>query len=286
MATIEIPFGAKDSELMGWEYTIPEDMEAVIKDGKVVVRKKENKDERIIKNLQTCLHCGKTHGMVNNDEYLVCKNYLEKQKEQKPTECTPDSALQKIKRAMTDCKKLSEHYKDTKENFYQYYGGKAEGLQLALTYFGNENELTEQKPAEWDFPYGVNETVDKLIAIAECLEMDGDCLFNGYSGTECGKFLRDLARKEVECKPAEWNEGDLKKITEMLFCFRTMVYPSSEKCDEFIEFLKSLTMRCPKKSDTWKPSEEQMNALWNTLHPDDPYYVDLSSLYDDLKKLL
>lgn len=35
----------------------------------------------------------------------------------------------------------------------------------------------------------------------------------------------------------------------------------------------------------WKPSEEQMEALWNTLHPDDPYYVDLSSLYDDLKKL-
>lgn len=41
----------------------------------------ESEDERIIKNLQTCLHCGKTHGMVNNDEYLVCKNYLEKQKE-------------------------------------------------------------------------------------------------------------------------------------------------------------------------------------------------------------
>ena len=28
--TIEIPFGAKDSELKGWEYTIPEDMEAEI----------------------------------------------------------------------------------------------------------------------------------------------------------------------------------------------------------------------------------------------------------------
>lgn len=33
----------------------------------------------------------------------------------------------------------------------------------------------------------------------------------------------------------------------------------------------------------WKPSEEQMEALWNTLHPDDPYYVDLSSLYNDLR---
>ena len=60
-----------------------------------------------------------------------------------------------------------------------------------------------QKPADWSYPYGRNETVDRLVAIAGCLEVDGDCLFNGYSGTECGKFLRDLARKQVECKPAE-----------------------------------------------------------------------------------
>lgn len=61
----------------------------------------------------------------------------------------------------------------------------------------------EQKPVEWDYPYGENETVDKLIAIAECLEMDGDCEFNGYTGTECGKFLRDLARKQVEYKSTD-----------------------------------------------------------------------------------
>ena len=41
MKEIEIPFGAKDSELKGWEYTIPEGMEAEIKDGKIVVREKE-----------------------------------------------------------------------------------------------------------------------------------------------------------------------------------------------------------------------------------------------------
>lgn len=48
---IEIPFGAKDSELKGWEYTIPEGMEAVIKDCKIIVREKESKDERIRKAL-------------------------------------------------------------------------------------------------------------------------------------------------------------------------------------------------------------------------------------------
>ena len=43
MKEIEIPFGAKDSELKGWEYTIPEGMEAEIKDGKIVVREKKPK---------------------------------------------------------------------------------------------------------------------------------------------------------------------------------------------------------------------------------------------------
>lgn len=75
---------------------------------------------------------------------------------------------------------------------------------------GYMNGKNEQKPKEWSFPYNVNETVDKLIAIAECLEMDGDCLFNGYSGTECGKFLRDLARKQVECKPVDNVEPKFK----------------------------------------------------------------------------
>ena len=49
--SIEIPFGAFDSELKGWEYTIPEGMEAVIKDGKIIVREKESEDERIRKAL-------------------------------------------------------------------------------------------------------------------------------------------------------------------------------------------------------------------------------------------
>lgn len=68
----------------------------------------------------------------------------------------------------------------------------------------------EQKPVEWDYPYGENETVDKLMAIAECLEMDEGFLYNGYTGTECVKFLRDLARKQVECKPADKVEPKFK----------------------------------------------------------------------------
>jgi len=43
---IDVPFGAHDSELCGFEYTIPEGMEAEIKDGKVIVRKKDANDEK------------------------------------------------------------------------------------------------------------------------------------------------------------------------------------------------------------------------------------------------
>ena len=89
---------------------------------------------------------------------------------------------------------------------------KREILEL-VSISGNGNQFEEiknwlgkqgkQKPEEWCFPYNVNETVDKLMAIAECLEMDEDFLYNGYTGTECVKFLRDLARKQVECKPTD-----------------------------------------------------------------------------------
>lgn len=116
----------------------------------------------------------------------------------------------------------------------------------------------EQQPAEWDFPYGENETVDKLIAIAECLEMDGDCLFNGYTGTECGKFLRDLARKQVECKPAEWSEEDEKILERFLGWLQGTI---GEKT--YSSWLKSLRERFnlqPKQE--WSEEDKKLLDLW------------------------
>lgn len=46
---IEIPFGAYDSELYYQEIIIPEGFEAIIQDGKVILRKKESEDEKIRK---------------------------------------------------------------------------------------------------------------------------------------------------------------------------------------------------------------------------------------------
>ena len=40
---IEIPFGAKDSELIEETYYIPQGMEAIIEDDKVIIRRKERR---------------------------------------------------------------------------------------------------------------------------------------------------------------------------------------------------------------------------------------------------
>ena len=79
---IEIPFGAFDSELGGWEYTIPEGYEAEIKDGKVIVRKAESNDEKIRKELlEHIKYCSES--IPERAAYIA---WLEKQGEQKPTD--------------------------------------------------------------------------------------------------------------------------------------------------------------------------------------------------------
>ena len=77
---IEIPFGAKDSETLGWEYTIPDDMEAKIESGKIIVRKKESEDEKIRKWIYNYIErVGKTWGK-QPITYTQILAWLEKQK--------------------------------------------------------------------------------------------------------------------------------------------------------------------------------------------------------------
>ena len=87
--TIEIPFGAFDSELGGFEYTIPDGYEAEIKDGKVIVRKAESEDERIrtllidfIRNYNWLRVQSGFKGATKEDVIA----WLEEQGEQKPVE--------------------------------------------------------------------------------------------------------------------------------------------------------------------------------------------------------
>ena len=65
---IEIPFGAKDSELKGWEYTVPEGMKARIEGNKIILEPKESEDERIRKGLINTIEF---YGAAMNSPYLL-----------------------------------------------------------------------------------------------------------------------------------------------------------------------------------------------------------------------
>jgi hypothetical protein len=81
MDTIEIPFGAKDFETLGWTFIIPEGFTAKIEDGKIIVKKEETEDERIRKSLIYYLHGLGEFDYPDKETYNNWLAYLEKQKE-------------------------------------------------------------------------------------------------------------------------------------------------------------------------------------------------------------
>ena len=98
---IEIPFGAKDSELCECEYTIPEGYEAEIKDGKVIIRKVESEDEKIRKELIEQVHhiipnsneMDKDGNMLPNYKKRIDRYVVWLKKQGKPTDIPADAVL-------------------------------------------------------------------------------------------------------------------------------------------------------------------------------------------------
>lgn len=99
---IEIPLGAKDSELYKFEYTIPEGYEAEIKDGKVIIKKKESEDEKIRKAIIRLLQDG---GYMEPQDKEKAFAWLEKQKEQKPAEWSEEDneKIKRLRSIVNDC---------------------------------------------------------------------------------------------------------------------------------------------------------------------------------------
>jgi len=128
--TIEIPFGAKDSELKGWEYTIPEGMEAEIKDGKIIL--KEN-DERIRSFLYDFIKiCDWSEKQYPPRE--KCLAYLEKLKAE-------------IEKRARICRELSEREQDENPDMGNYYRGKAVSLEEILLHI-TSLQLEQESVAE------------------------------------------------------------------------------------------------------------------------------------------
>ena len=114
---IEIPFGARDSELHRFEYTIPKGYTAEIVDGKVIVKKKESEGEKIRKNCIHFLELQKAHH-ADTSEIDDCIAYLEKQKEQKIVQSDnkrDKSSQLAVAHAVEQTKSLLEKWEKQKE---------------------------------------------------------------------------------------------------------------------------------------------------------------------------
>ena len=183
---------------------------------------KESEDERMRAMAIKAVHapeaqsCIKSWG-INPDDVIA---WLEKQTNIIPNECVfRPLAGTDIKLAAKQA--IEQQGVLAKEIVLAFNGAYIPVKGKAMDIVVNEYESwlekqVEQKPAYKSQVEGYltkkNETTEKLIALAECLEMDGDCLFNGLSGNDYGKFLRELAKK-IEQNPADkaepkFHEGD------------------------------------------------------------------------------
>lgn len=241
MDKIEIPFMAKDYELKGWEYTIPEGMEAFISDGKVVVRKKESGDERTRKWILEYLY----DGLRKADEqfkgqFKSAIEWLEKQKEQKPAEWSEED-----KEAFDMCIDAIPKAWKTKSG-------------ILLTKWLKDN-IHLQSKQEWS-----KEEKDKLNSI-ECLIVNanahGNYLIGDKEAIDLQHFIRSIVKPTTNL--AEWSEVDERMSTNILNLISSQItyvtgqgtmsgkqFPTyTKERDWFMNRLKSLR---PQKLDASK----------------------------------
>lgn len=259
--SIEIPFGAKDSELKGWEYTIPEGMEAEIKDGKIIVREKENEDERIRREIITYLSTADDKELIPYNSWIA---WLEKQGEKKPV--ISDEAI----------REGVAHFGITQ---YQINNWLKKYIDIEKQ--GEKNEHAKHP----DMVANLKEYLANTPK--EQLEKDWDELKRWNNvGPTVEEFLYGKQN------PA-WSKED-----EKMFEFWNLYYDHKvgdmpnkdvvENLEKFRDWLKSL-----KERYTWKPSEKQMEILQIAhnrivMMHDSQANEDASmirSLIDDLKKL-
>lgn len=221
---IDIPFGAKDSELKGWEYTIPEGMEAIIKDRKVIVKEKASEDERIRKSLIEIVE-----RFMADERKEKTLAWLEKQKEHKPN-------IELIQRSW-----YMEGYHDRKfgkEPMWIIKTGEG-GPKYELNSKYGEYIKKEQKPkctAYLDLSSNEFEAcmLRYLQSAANCKD-DAMIMIDtkGYAAQ-----LMEIARKEQ--KPEEWSEKDKRM---MRLTLETLEYISCQSKCEVVSWLKDLSNR-------------------------------------------
>lgn len=247
---------------------------------------KENEDERIRKSLKDFLRDianGTNRSMPSAEQCQTWLVFLERQKETlKSTNSIPADCVQDAK--LEDCwHKVADSFPDsTREvickdaigNFFigRYYKG---SNSWEVSMYDDADKSNEDNPpvVMWcDIP-SEKQKDQKPVYEDEYQKMLADSYKSGKNE------VIDNPEKYGLYKSAERSEEEIDKVVVYLherdggMLWSKAKEIASDICD----------ILCPQSH--WKPSEEQMKALWNSLHRDNPYYFDLLSLYNDLRKL-
>ena len=304
----EITFGAKDSELYKFEYTIPEGYEAEIKDGKVIMTKKESEDERIYNLIYSSIKNEIPVASPRNKELALA--YLEKQKENVEKEYVfrplagtdiTIAAEQSIRKA-----KDGEHLVLAFNGMYTPVSkyDSAKGLVDKYNTYLEKHKNQDVKVISWREPDDCADIPEgHYVVIAYKPGVFG----LGYIGN--GKVVcapgqkpsgilyipnadESIIVESKEQKLAEWSEEDERMRQTAIEACKTVAedYENSNarfcKCKGWLEYrLKSLHPQ-----PHWKPSKKQIDALNSIILTGSFTYVgqtqDLISLKDDLEKLM
>ena len=263
---------------------------------------RESEDERMLNTIIRGFENWKGNGnmLFNNTDVDDILAYLEKQKDQKPI-LQEDFDTAKHE-ALWEEQKPAEYL--DKDKVYAVMK-KLHDLSFSRLIPINSDEYKkideitcdirnflnypiEQKPLEKQDYSGLN---DLERAIHRCFLVAGvenvpvtiiketaqDCLAQ-MKPAEWEDYKDKVNIPYCSSEP-EWSEEDEKMLSDLRNtrgCLMNAGAISFKTKKKFSNWLKSLR-------PSWKPSDEQMEALLNILHPDAPY--ELKSLYEQLKKL-
>lgn len=223
----------------------------------------ESEDEKVIKALETFINQPEIAEKITFEARIMWLSWLEKQKEQK------EELVHRLNGLMQDYIKegKDDEEKEHRLKCYQLFWNALEDT--------NFFEQKEQKPAEWNPEDEQNLNV--------CLSYIKD--------EPLRRWLKDAIHVRY-VKPAEWSEEDERMLSR---CEKSI--ESSKQFADSDTFKKAkdneidwLENRFKSLRPSWKPSEEQLNALNFAI----TYFIhetnyknptELRDLFDDLLKL-
>lgn len=300
---IEIPFGVKDSELYQFTYTIPDGYSAEIKDGKVIVKKKESEDERIrneiIAFIEQATHSG--GGTIipeeKEDKWIA---YLERQKDKVVKFDHDREQKHKIARwkPLGECSDIPDgHYVVGWFRFADFRlgimcnglfvdtnGNRAEQPK-EIFYIPNADEefiYAEQQSAEWN-DTDMKESRDNLISVCRDWECGKKTTLLPIVAVRARYFLEHL----TEPKPAEWSEEDGAKLGALINYFDGDALDYST--DDIVNWLKSLRPQSKQKQNDYiTPHKEFFKFIYDRLinvHKENPNVDYMRSFKERLNNL-